>query len=159
MKNIIFVAIYTLGLTACVKEKTTNQNGYIVNATAHVISIHFVKNSGSNDTSLIRLSPGEKVTVGDSWARGDVSSPGFNLLPQFAIDLNGYAFVIFNDTHLVYHYLNYLIDSTSKHYFYSSNRNLLNPNSYQFEKIRSKNTRTNNHVYTFTEEDYNFAKE
>ncbi len=158
MKRLILIvlAIATC-CSGCIKEKTTILEAWAYNHSSHQISILFYSNGVLPEGNTISLQPNDSIRLGSASELGDVTAPGF--YSDYARLASDPVYVIFDDSIQVVHY-NEILDSTVKYYPFSSNRNIRNPLSYEFTRVKSnKGYYTNMHRYYFTEADYEFAKD
>lgn len=89
--------------------------------------------------------------------RGKVNRAGFS--SKYFGSPNDSILVIFNDLYYVSHYANQPNNLSTKYLLFSSNRNIGNPLSYDYEYWDiDKYARRTKYTYTFTEDDYDFAK-
>ncbi len=157
MKIIIQFSLLILLLGGCKKEKITTYSVYIKNSTAVSIKIYPSINGYTDYGNIIELAIGENKEIASGEDKGIVSHGGFDSKYFSGAD---YLLVVFGDKDSVQHLI-YLNDSLINKYIkYDNARNLLNMTSYSY-KFNDKNKSKRNalYEYTFTEEDYNFAKE
>lgn len=160
MKKLVkFTAIlmFFIQLTGCIREEATTIFAYLINQSKQDITVLCYKNGVVLPDDTIRISHGDTFIFGSDFIRGDKKVSGFS--SEYFGSLDDHIEVVFNDEYIVYHYLNIVGDTTVPHYLYLDDRNIMNSNNYEFEMIRTKRESVNYHYYTFTEADYEFAKE
>ncbi len=155
--SIIPLLLFSLLGVSC-KEEITELKAHLKNNTNHKIEILHFKNGIVIPGDTIILNPGYDFIYGESSHRGEVKVPMFST--KYSISEEDSIVVIFDDKYQVVHYVNPPSILSSRHYLYESTRNLGNRFSYEFShKKRGTGRYINIHRYTFTEDDYNFAKE
>ncbi len=157
MKTALPVLMWML-LNACVKEKTTTYEAYIMNGTSHQIEIHPYKGGFVHAEDTIRLAPGQTIQIADGTDRGIVNRGGFS--SKYFGGSDDSNIIVFDNVHFVTHYANQPTNLNSKYLLFGSTRNIGNPLSYYYEYWDiDRNGRQAKYTYTFVEDDYNFAKE
>lgn len=145
-------------LASCIKDKVTQFEAYLINNTTLIVEILPYKSGFVKAIDTIRIYPGDTIQIGDGYEYDDIKYPHF-FSEALAIEKNDSIEVIFNDTYSVLHYVDTSeISVANKYYLFEDERNIINRNNYKFIMIRDGET-TNLHFYTFTESDYEFAKD
>jgi len=145
---------------SCVKEHYTLYKAFLINNSSHNITVFFYKQGWVHEGDTLRLNLGDSVIIADGSMRGEINTPGFN--SKHFGNPNDSIVAVFDDSFRVVHYADPPRDSllADKYYLFSSLRNIGNPKSYEFERIKqSKHVYNNIHRYYFTEADYEFAKQ
>ncbi len=147
--------------TGCISEKTTNYKATLYNHSGHDILIKFYIGGFVNSGDSILLNADEEIVIADGWYRGDVNAAGFlsNYGKNGSVDS---ATITYDGIYTVAHDVPPNPHSISgKVIIYENERNFLNSRkNYVFTREGSKRKGyTNVHKYTFTEADYEFAKD
>jgi hypothetical protein len=129
----------------------------LYNISNHDVLILPYKSGKVEASDTIRLNQGDDVKIADGWFRGDIKIPSF--LSEYFGAPGDSIIVIFDDQYSVTHYSDAPKELSFKHYLFSSLRNIGNPESYTFNRVKDGSTRINVHDYYFTESDYEYAKE
>ncbi|MFT4062692.1 MAG: hypothetical protein QM642_10090 [Edaphocola sp.] len=147
----IFVSI------GCIKEKTTSYSASIINeAVVNVEMIPYRYGVLASEES-IKLNSGDSVKIASGTDYGIVDHAGFD--SDFLSNTDSLV-VIFSDTFKVVHYLNDPQNPSIKFVSGKSERNLLQLESYSYSYLDiSKYKRSSTYWYTFTESDYEYAKQ
>lgn len=153
----LITVIISIQFTGCIIDEMTRHNAYLINNSFQKITVLCYKNGVVLPEDTIRINHGDSFLFGYGNDFGDIREPGFS--SEYGGGIDDHRDVLYNDEYKVSHYLNKVIDSSGKYYLITHDRNINNPNNYEFEMIRTKKERINNHYYTFTEADYEFAKE
>ena len=155
--KIRIIFFFSLILSSCIKDKYTNFTGDLQNKTMHKIKIYPYKNGVVQEKDTITLLKNSVFNIAKGTLMGIVESPGFE--SDYFGGPNDSVIVIFDDIYRITHYANNPNFFSDRHYLFTSTRNILNPKSYEFIRIKGeKNVFTNMHVYTFSEQDYLDAK-
>lgn len=158
LKILLIIIFFVISGCTSIKDETTTLKSYITNSTLSAkITILFYKTGFVSSKDTLKILPGETIQFGDGWEFGDIKVPMFE--SEHLGGPEDSVVVIFNDSFSVTHYANTPTDLSSKYYLFESLRNINNPLSYEFETVRIKKERINYHYYTFTESDYEFAKD
>ncbi|MFT4061435.1 MAG: hypothetical protein QM642_03650 [Edaphocola sp.] len=159
MKKVrVFLLLATMAVaTGCVKESYTITEAWLYNATADTITIFAYIGGEVSGSDTIKIAPDDSFQFANSTLQQDLTAPYFK--SPFIGDSADYLLVVFDSTAQMAHY-DVVVDSSIKYYPVTSTRNLRNFGSYEFgmqdfeEKIH-----INYHRYTFTEQDYEDAKQ
>ncbi len=145
-------------LSSCIKENSTNTYATLVNSTSHKISIWFYKSGKLTDKDSLVISPNSQFQFGQSFERGLSNGPGFG--SDYFGSANDSMIVVFDNNYKIAHYYSSTPQLLrSKHYLYTSIRNIGNVYSYVLKNEHTSKHQWNNyHTYTFTEQDYLDAK-
>ncbi len=156
MKRLILIVLAIVTFcSGCIKEETTMLEAWVYNQIDYPITILFYNNGVVANKDTVHIAPKDSFKMGSEADLGERTTPGF--YSDYNCDS---AIVIFDNKYQVVHYVNDTVDLADKHYLFESTRNLGNPLSYEFSRIKSKKGYyTNMHKYTFTEADYEFAKD
>lgn len=152
MKYLLFVG-FALLFSSCIIEKETVLEAEMYNSTDHTIKLLTYRGGicGPKDTTT--LNPKITTQIGASAERGDIKGPGFNSFIFGGPDDS--LIVIFDDSYRVSHYCNTPSNLSGNYYLFTSLRNILHPNSYEFKRVRGKKRVYHNmHKYIFSEDDY-----
>lgn len=151
-------ALVTFSLYGCIKEKMTEFTAELYNATSHDIMILPYKGGVVNPTDTILLGSNQTFEIAHGTERGIKTTPGF--YSTYFGSPDDSIVVVFDDAYKVTHYANTPSSLAPKYYLSSSNRNIVNPQSYLFETHEvSRYRQWNHHKYFFAEEDYVFASQ
>lgn len=154
MKKYIYSILLILGIS-CSKEEMTVYKGYIKNTTAHEIKILPYFNGTIRNTKVITLMDGDSIQIASGYDRGIVNHGGFN-----SEYLDGDSIVVvFDNQYSISHYVITPSSLNSKHYLYSSLRNLGNYLGWDYSADDvSRLRREALYIYKFIEQDYLDAK-
>jgi len=143
-------------MLSCIKEEQTNYSAYLENPLQCRIDIQPFKGGFSNEADIITLSPGIVFKFAEGAERGKRNSGGFSSDMVSGTDS---IVVVFDGLYKVVHLFNNTDSATGNYYNYASFRNLGNWESYIVRVTdETKHSITLEFVYTFTEEDFNYAK-
>lgn len=158
MRMIIKLFAMLVLLPSC-GEEHTNFKASLENASTVPIVIMPYKDGKVLSSDTIKLLSGESFQIAHGSHRGKIKTPFF-ITNVLAIGENDSIVVCFDNQFYVSHYVLSPDSLFNKFYLFESDRNIINTKNYNFiiEKERRLSVYTN-HIYTFTEEDYNFAKE
>lgn len=158
MKSLIILSFFFLLISeGCIKEKVTHYTASLKNNTSSKILILPYKNGVVNSSDSIVLFSNSVKEIANGFFRGDVNTPSFS--SSYFGGINDSILIVFDNTYYVTHYFNNPTNLSKNYYLSSSLRNVANPKSYQFERLKGKNDDyTNVHQYNFTEQDYLDAK-
>ena len=159
MKISILITFCVIFLSGCIKEKSTYYEAKIINNSGVAVEIVPYKSGVPNYSKKIALNNYDSFIVAQGTDRGIVNHAGFSSEYFSNVD---FLIVKFNDFDSIFHYINLpeSIPDEQKYYEYSNDRNVLNMYSYQYShKDVSKGRREAYYIYTFTESDYEFAKD
>jgi hypothetical protein len=135
----------------CYKELSTDYLAYVINPTTHNIKLYIFSNRQSIPSDTIEILPTRTFELANGSSKGFQDS-GFN--SEYFSGLDSIR-VVFDGLHTMSHYVNEPAQKSTKHYLYTSTRNLAQLKSYRVEtEDVSKHARINRHTYTFTEQDY-----
>ena len=152
MKFFIFGIFSIVFCFSCTKESTTNSHSYIVNKTTHKIKINPYFNGVIPSEKAIILLGNDTVEIANESSRGINGNSGFYSSNFAGSDS---VIVIFDDTYYITHYSIAPMNYSNKYYLYSSNRNILNKNSFIYSSQDiSGHQRENFYYYNFIEQDY-----
>ena len=127
-----------------------------MNSSTHNIKIHPYKEGYVVTKNVIKLEPNESIQIAYGHQRGISNGGGFS--SEYFYDVDS-AVVVFDDVYKVSHYTTTPDTYSSKYYKYSTQRNLLNYHTYEYEyEDISKHSRHQTYTYKFTDSDYDFAK-
>ena len=155
-----YFTISILVLNGCIRttEEITNYTATVVNNTSHIVIFKPYAFGSVRQDKQFTLAPGSSLEIANGFMRGiTVLGSGFGsdyLAGSDSIE------IVFDNIYKMTHYGSALPTPLSgKHYLYTSNRNILNKNSY-FAKQEGENkySVTYSYTYTFTEQDYLDAK-
>lgn len=151
----IFGILFLLGSVSCIKESQTQTYGYLYNSTNHKIYLSAFKNGSINNGIYLILKPSEIVKIADNNEKGLKNGGGFTALWSTTDSIQ----IVFDSNLVTSHYIITPFSCTERYYLYSSERNLYNYHSYKYmTEDLSENSRKNTYTYTFTEDDYLYAK-
>jgi len=109
-----------------------------------------------NVNNIMTLSPNSTLKIADYNVMGMQNDGGFHS------DLTAGAdsiIIVFDATYRVTHYYTSPVNFANNYYTFDSNRNIRNISSFIYKtEDTSESSRQNTYTYTFTEEDYLYAK-
>lgn len=155
--KILIIAGIPILAASCIKEKETTSTAYLTNKSQHNVEIRPYKGGivMSNDT--IRIASGQTIQIANSHSRGIQNRAGFS--SDYFGQPDDSVIVIFDNVYYVAHYCNSPSVLRPKHYLYENERNLLWYLSYEYSFFDvDKYARVAEYKYTFTNKDYEFAK-
>lgn len=157
MKNKILLTLSLhLFLTGCKKEEVTFYYAYVKNKSTHQIQIKPYSLGAVVTANIISLSPNQEIKISDDgFIRGIAQNSGFGSKYFAGVDS---LVVLFDGIYSITHYFINPTSFAPKYYFYTSTRNIGNPDSYVLVGEDSKHKRINSYYYDFTEQDYLDAK-
>lgn len=158
MRKILIIAII-LFLVSCTKEHgITTIFSNIKNSSAHQIKITFYYSGITYPDKILLLNPGDSVKFGFGYEYG-ILNQGGGLSSDYFGSANDSIVVSFDNLYSITHYVNTPVSLNSKHYLYSSLRNLANYLSWEYwYHDSSKDARQEYFLYRFSEQDYLDAK-
>ncbi|WP_154657180.1 hypothetical protein [Hugenholtzia roseola] len=163
--NLLFWITYLLlMLSACNATWVHGVKAIVENESSVPIKIYFFDGGRTSDSILI--SPSQTFTYAENAILGgkleveDVSiRPDFYNNRYFVRDS---VVVVFDGLYRVTHYWDTIppAEKPAKFFYYQDNRNFTNHDNFELE-VKEKSRQTVDYIftYTFTEEDYRFAKE
>ena len=158
MRSLIVTLFILITLTGCIKEESTYQIWYFRNDSGVDISLLFFNRSLHDSYSVLKIEPNKKFQFDAETYRGKFNAP--LLSSSFFYEIDSIA-VIFNGSDSVLH-----AKDKSLHLGWSNvidmsdNRFIGNLDKYTVEiESQSKNRIVYEMTYTFTEADYEFARE
>jgi hypothetical protein len=155
MKYFLF-AICILMLNGCSKEEHTLYIAFLINSTAHNIEIHPYFAGIVPADKIITLNGGGNKEIANGMYRGTGKDPVF--LSEYMTGADSLV-VIFDQLYSITHYGNPPLILNTKHYFFSSPRNIGNVKNYQIESRKlGKHSIENKFTFIFIEQDYLDAK-
>jgi hypothetical protein len=144
-----------LWLLSCEKEGITQYSAYLKNESGHIIEIIPFRGDTIVSQNVIVLNPLNEKQVAVGYYRGMVGNAGFSS-DYFSADS---IHVVYDNSYRVTHYFHEPVDFARRFYLYSSNRNLMNYNSFAFTTFDNSNTKRNNvYNYTFNSDDYIYSQ-
>ena len=147
---------FILFLNGCSKERMTLYYANLKNTTSHKIEIRPYFNGIVPSEKIIVLLPNDIKQIAEGTMRG---ISGYGFISGYFGGPNDSVIIVFDNTFLITHYFNTPTSLNSKHYLFSSKRNIGNPESYKIISTDiSKYKRENRHTYEFKEQDYLDAK-
>lgn len=158
MKNTCITLLLLLVCISC-GEEHTNYKASLENQTSVSILVLPYKSGIVNKSDTIKLSPNESYKIAEGSERGKIEKPFF-MTSILAVGENDSIIVCFDNKYYVRHYVITPSNVQAKYHSFESNRNIINRDNYKYiiEKKRRLSIYSN-HIYNFTEEDYEFAKE
>src|SRR5690606_25399382 len=155
VKYIILISLFSVLLKSCRKEENTNYKAMLINKSS--VQILLVSYIDGRDVDRITINDGSSVIIGEGTDRGFVNHAGFDSKYLSGVDS---VIIIFNDSFSVSHYNNNPIAFSFKYYLQENSRNIFNYLNYNYyHQDKSRGWRNAYYRFTFTEEDYNFAKD
>ncbi|KAA5534779.1 hypothetical protein F0919_09225 [Taibaiella lutea] len=161
MKIKLFFRLLTISIiwSSCAKDKITNYIAVLYNRTEHSVMILPFKGGAVNSSDSVILNAGDSFLVGEGWMRGEVKTPFFES-EYLAVGENDSINVVFDNAYKISHFVTLPSNLPEKYYAFSSGRNIINRDNYEFTRIKDKNDNyTNVHKYFFIEQDYLDAKD
>ncbi|RYF20182.1 MAG: hypothetical protein EOO42_12880 [Flavobacteriales bacterium] len=161
MRNISWICLISclvLSNIGCVKDKMTAYKATLHNNSGVRILILPYKGGFVSSNDTIRLENGASMEIANGSEWGEVKIPFFSS-QYLAIGQNDSIKIVFDSSFAVAHFWNTPGNLPSKYHLFNSNRNIINRDSYSFSHNKTKKGYLNEHTYTFTEDDYNFARQ
>lgn len=157
MKILISGLIICLfSFSSCIKESMTttiatlkNQSGVSINIIAYV--------NGTQLNNIVEIIANSSFEISHENNFGISNNAGFSSKYLSGMDS---VKVVFNDSFIVTHYRKIADSLHPKSLGNNNNRNIFNYLNYVYSFVdKSKHSRLTTYIYTFTEADYNFAKD
>ncbi|MCX6166557.1 MAG: hypothetical protein NT021_01035 [Sphingobacteriales bacterium] len=156
--KVLYILIAFL-IVSCIKETRSDSYTYIVNNTAHNISIMAYYNGNIEPSLSANIAPQEQKIINYNGGLGSTDiAGGFSY--GAILGIMDSVLVIFDNKDSISHYNTQLIGGAKNFYTYDSARNLYNRNNYVHEIAEHSSKKVVHHfIYTFTEQDYLDAKQ
>ena len=153
--KILLCAYAVIGVMGCIKEYVSTMESFLINNTAHQIEVVPYYGGIANMSARVQLSPGQRLSVAREGVRGR------SLAATYAMGLQSFdsVVVIYDNLYRVTH--RSFRDSTActKCITFSSNRNISSESSYLKTITKEHRKYLRGYFeYSFTEDDYNFAR-
>ena len=159
-KNILIIVglSITVGCMSCTEPYTT-YNAELINQSGANIKILPYREGNVGISDTLYLSNGEKLQIANGWHKGSIKVPFFES-EKISIGYNDSLVVVYENIYSVPHFWGDPEIIPMKCHLRASSRNVTNRDNYIFFSKGSKRKGyKNNHYYTFTEADYEYAKE
>src|SRR5690606_28152590 len=144
-------------LCSCTKERTTIIHATLINKSGQSLKLIPYVNGQVLTDRILSFSNNDSIEIANHGHWGKVNHYGFDSDYISGMDS---IIVKFNDNFSVTHYSYASLSPSDKHYQPDNSRNIFIGANYSWSYIdNSRYKRTNYHFYTFTEDDYNFAKD
>lgn len=155
----VFYILIVFLLVCCIKETISDSYTYIINNTAHSISIMAYYKGNIEPSLSADIAPFEQKVINHNGGRGNTDIAGGFSYGAILGGLDS-VLVIFDKMDCISHYNPQLIGGAKNFYTYDSARNLYNRNNYVHEIAEHSSKKVVHHfIYTFTEQDYLDAKQ
>lgn len=141
--------------SSCIKEKITTYKAFVKNGSNQTIRVFIFAGGRSTAVDSILLNTNAEFLLGQGFDRGITNRSGFSSKYSGEDSI----VVVFNNNLRVAHYFTTPAAKSPRFYLYTSNRNMLQLDSYRYEyEDISKHQRKATYTYEFTEDDYRFAQ-
>lgn len=153
--SIIVLLVGTILLSSCTKDKVTTIVAKLHNKSG--VKINFTPYKGGvvvSDKSFT-LNDNDSFQIAFESEMGDIKMWGFS--SEYISGMDS-IIITFDSIYKISHYSNETTATSLKHYQPSNPRNIFVGSNYEFV-MKREGEMTNLHYYTFTESDYEFAKD
>ena len=141
-------------LISCIKETRSDSYTYIINNTAHSISIAAYYKGNIEPSLSANIAPFEQKIINHNGGLGNTDIAGGYSYGAI-LGVMDSVLVIFDNIDSITHYNPQLIGGAKNFYTYDSVRNLYNRNNYVHEIAEHSSKKVVHHfIYTITEQDY-----
>lgn len=155
MKQTFLLLSITLLLTGCLEEDTLTEV-YLQNNSSHEVLLRPYQSGAIDNARIVSLQPGNKFRIENTYQRGKTKVPIYFFDYFRGIDS---IQVIWDNTYSVTHMISDSFTSVVKYIAFGNVRNLGNGIAYPSEiRHESKRSITWELNYSFTEQDYEYAK-
>lgn len=158
MKYTLSVLLY-IAVSGCIVEDDTHYKAFLKNESDHELIYLFYKNGFLSKDDTILLTAYQSILIGEGVRRGINNRGGFSS-KYFSESGEDSGIVMYDGLYSVVHYVFTPTIPALKYIPLTSKRNIFNRDAYnyEFEDI-NKHTRNQTYIFTFTEADYEFAKQ
>ncbi len=156
MKKYLIILLSILA-SGCIVEESSISNILVENLTTHSVLITPYKAGAIDSTKLFSLSPGQNKSIGSDEGMGKTIGPVY--FGDYFRNLDSIV-VLWDNTYRVTHMISDSFVSTGKYISILNERNIAKLSKYKSAKVKeTKHFVEWTATYSFTEADYEFAKD
>lgn len=156
--KLVMIFAFPLMFLSCIKEDKTLSHAFIYNGSNVGIQITLFSSGVPMLNYQLDIEPNDSLVVStDSYiGKGKMQGAGFN---NKYFELADSLIVIFDDSFKVTHYRDTPLVFANKYYLPSNPLCIMNIGNWEYSFDETKHSITNYFTYTFTEADYEYAKQ
>lgn len=153
------ILLFAFLVSACNKDTITSYRATLVNNSGAKMTIVPYDQGMPRFRDSTVLQNGDSLEIASGWEFGEIKVPFF-VSDFLAVNYGGWIKVTYGDTLVVLHLYDSLNSTGQKAHTFNNPRNILNRDNYEFTHSRTPSKKWfNYHIFRFTQEDYDFARQ